>query len=204
MRRPLTSTLCLPLVPKSWYEVVDETSLEQGDVLLGCPVFRVTMPTPSSAEHAGDGSTSAIDVLEEQHNLVVLTQSCDLVSDKVTDVLVAGIHTYQEFVSQGGTANTYIRGKSFREAAIKGNLPAQSLLPERLEPPSLPWSLVDFHHLFTIPKPVLMEYVSSSGQRLRLVPPYREHLAQAFARYLMRVGLPHQLDQFATVTLPPT
>lgn len=29
-----------------------------------------------------------------------------------------------------------------------------------------------------------------NGKRLRLCPPYREHLSQAFARYFMRVGLP--------------
>lgn len=30
-------------------------------------------------------------------------------------------------------------------------------------------------------------------EHLRLLPPYREHLSQAFARYFMRVGLPQDL-----------
>jgi hypothetical protein len=34
------------------------------------------------------------------------------------------------------------------------------------------------------------------GPRLRLRSPYREHLAQAFARYFMRVGLPHDARAF--------
>jgi hypothetical protein len=32
--------------------------------------------------------------------------------------------------------------------------------------------------------------------RMVLPPPYREHLAQAFARYFMRVGLPHDAKAF--------
>ncbi len=32
--------------------------------------------------------------------------------------------------------------------------------------------------------------------RLRLLPPYREHLAQGFARFFMRVGLPVDIPAF--------
>lgn len=32
--------------------------------------------------------------------------------------------------------------------------------------------------------------MTEKKQRLRLLPPYREHLSQAFARYFMQVGLP--------------
>jgi len=31
---------------------------------------------------------------------------------------------------------------------------------------------------------------------LRMLSPYREHLAQGFARYFMRVGLPHDAKAF--------
>jgi hypothetical protein len=34
-----------------------------------------------------------------------------------------------------------------------------------------------------------------AGDRLRLLPPYREHLSQAFARYFMRVGLPQDIPR---------
>ena len=39
-------------------------------------------------------------------------------------------------------------------------------------------------------------YAGERGQRLRLLPPYREHLGQAFARYFMRVGLPVDIPPF--------
>ena len=53
-----------------------------------------------------------------------------------------------------------------------------------------------FHRLFTLPKAFLQRFAEASGPRLRLIPPYREHLAQALARYFMRVGLPHDAKVF--------
>jgi hypothetical protein len=38
-------------------------------------------------------------------------------------------------------------------------------------------------------------HVEKLGNRLRLCPPYREHLAQAFARFFMRVGLPSDIPE---------
>src|SRR5262249_39772943 len=37
---------------------------------------------------------------------------------------------------------------------------------------------------------------TDTAEELRLHSPYREHLAQAFARYFMRVGLPHDARAF--------
>jgi len=37
---------------------------------------------------------------------------------------------------------------------------------------------------------------AADGRRLRLLPPYREHLSQAFARFFMRVGLPVDIPAF--------
>jgi hypothetical protein len=51
--------------------------------------------------------------------------------------------------------------------------------------------LVDFHEVFTIPRKFLEKLLSQRAEaRVRLLPPYREHLSQAFARFFMRVGLP--------------
>ncbi|MHB1424077.1 MAG: hypothetical protein ACYC3I_12945 [Gemmataceae bacterium] len=60
----------------------------------------------------------------------------------------------------------------------------------------MPWSVVDFHRLFTLPKMFVSRFAANVGPRLRLRSPYREHLAQAFARYFMRVGLPHDARVF--------
>jgi len=56
--------------------------------------------------------------------------------------------------------------------------------------------IVDFHQIFSLPIAFLREFARLSGSRLRLLPPYREHLGQAFARYFMRVGLPVDIPPF--------
>ena len=56
--------------------------------------------------------------------------------------------------------------------------------------------VVDFHDIFTVPR-TFLEALLARRQlpRLRLLPPYREHLSQAFARFFMRVGLPEPLER---------
>ena len=75
-------------------------------------------------------------------------------------------------------------------------MPGLSLLHRRELEPRLDWSVVDFHRLFVLPKAIARRFADQSGSRLRLRSPYREHLAQAFARYFMRVGLPHDAKAF--------
>ena len=56
--------------------------------------------------------------------------------------------------------------------------------------------IVDFHEVFSLPGTFLENWLSYQGVRLRLLPPYREHLSQAFARFFMRVGLPIDIPRF--------
>ena len=52
-------------------------------------------------------------------------------------------------------------------------------------------AVVDFHEIFTLPRQVLETLlVARNSDRPQLLPTYREHLSQAFARFFMRVGLP--------------
>lgn len=47
------------------------------------------------------------------------------------------------------------------------------------------------HYVYSVPRSFLESLLKQRMQsRLRLLPPYREHLSQAFARFFMRVGLP--------------
>jgi len=56
--------------------------------------------------------------------------------------------------------------------------------------------VVDFQDLFTVPRSFLEALLRKrQTARLRLLPPYREHLSQAFARFFMRVGLPQPVDR---------
>lgn len=143
------------------------------------------MPLPAEFEVAVD-----------YRDLVVLSQSCDLVNDKIDEVLLAAVQDYALLVANDGATNPLIKSSRWRKAAVEGDLPAMSLLPPTDGDVGLGWSLVDFHHLFTLPKRFVSEFADSAGTRIRIVPPYREHLAQAFARYFMRVGLPSPLQAF--------
>jgi len=48
----------------------------------------------------------------------------------------------------------------------------------------------------SIPLAFVRQRAARADDRLRLLPPYREHLSQAFARYFMRVGLPQDIRPF--------
>ena len=182
----------------SWYEVVDSKTLDhlellrQGDLLVDCPRF--TVAGLDSWPPTGD---EEVQVETELISAVVLTQTCDLVQKKVEQVLLAAVvawPTARESLVAAG--NEMAKSKKFRAALRKGNLPPLSLLHRRGEAPTLDWSIVDFHQLFTLPKSLVLDVAAAAGPRLRLQSPYREHVAQAFARYFMRVGLPHDAAAF--------
>jgi hypothetical protein len=56
--------------------------------------------------------------------------------------------------------------------------------------------VADFHTLYGVPIESLREVACKCKKRVRLLPPYREHLSQALARFFMRVGLPTNIPSF--------
>jgi hypothetical protein len=175
-----------------WYEVVEGPTLRQGDILFGCPVLRVpgdlAWPPAPGVKHAVEAVVA---------DLVVMTQSCDLDNDKVQDVLLAQVVSWDDVVKEEvARGNGVVKSRNFRRALIAGNVPGQALLHKCDRPPGLPWSVVSFPRLVTVPKDFLARFAADRGPRLRLRSPYREHLAQAFARFFMRVGLPHDAKAF--------
>lgn len=170
-----------------WYEVVAGSELMQGDRLPGLSVFRV-VASPAEAED--------LDVDEIELDTIIISQTCDLEHDKVQDVLVAHVLSYQELVDGERARNPSVASTKFREAAVSGSLPPYFLLPPSSAEPVFPWAMADFHRIYTVPKPLVLQHADNIGSRLRLRSPYREHLSQAFARYMMRVGLPEPLDTF--------
>jgi hypothetical protein len=175
-----------------WYEVIQGESLLQGDILRACPVVQLVggVPWPPAPDAAVE-----VDLVEV--DLILMTQSCDLENDKVEDVLLAQVIAWPVVVkNEVEKGNTVVKAREFRKKLIEGIVPGLSLLHKREQQPALPWSVVDFHRLFTLPKAFVRRVVAGAGPRLRLRSPYREHLAQAFARYFMRVGLPHDARAF--------
>lgn len=55
------------------------------------------------------------------------------------------------------------------------------------------YQLIILDHIISLRLGYLKKLISDAGPRVRLLPPYREHLSQAFAKQFMRVGLPNGL-----------
>lgn len=168
-----------------WYELVRGGELEQGDLLMACPIITpasdLTFPLPD------DYFPGEID----EFDVVIMTQSCDLSNDKVTDVVVCphwdlrSAGAMDPGLARKGAAKQILKGRFARYLML-----AASGIPEL----SMDVRLVDFGRIFSLPKGYVQEFAASRDQRLRLCPPYREHLAQAFARFFMRVGLPQDIE----------
>lgn len=162
-------------------------SLEQGDLLLDIPIF--------STRVAANGD---VQVEIELVDVVIITQTCDLDNDKVDHVLVAGAQPWPSFANgQYAVGNTAVKSGSFHTNLIRGNIPALTLLATADNTtPAIDWTIVDFRDLAVIQRSDVDDYVRGTPNRLRLRSPYKEHFAQAFARYFMRVGLPLDADGF--------
>lgn len=188
-----------------WYELAAaDAPLTQGDLIFDCPL----VTWDSSAQGHADGETaepSLKDLLRAfREDVLVLTQACDLEHHKVENVVLCP-HVPLSAFRQVWEAWMLSRKQGLSEKAWKnacqdiadGYVWNQTFL-NRFDHADLGMDVrvVDFHDLFTVPRTFLETQLRRRGQpRLRLRPPYREHLSQAFARFFMRVGLPQSVDK---------
>ena len=166
-----------------WFEVVDgDDNLLQGDFIKECPI--VIPPSEISYE---------VEVRIVNYNVVVMSQSCDLAQKKLDLVLVCPIWPLSEFEK----GNSFYRGKKGKEALRRGYLPGYHLLNKcEIDGFKTDYLVVDFRSVYSVPFNFLTDLAKERGKRLRLLPPYREHLSQSFARFFMRVGLPVDIPPF--------
>lgn len=170
-----------------WWTVATGAELEQGDLLFAVPVIRARAGAGSAARPQVDAEVRIVDA-------IVVTQTCDLRHARSADVLLARVVSWHDFAAaQFAAGNTAVKGTGYVENLIRGTVPPLTLLHERTKRPRLPWSIVDFRELHSVSRAHLDTHLAQAGsrQRLRLLSPYKEHFSQAFARYFMRVGLPH-------------
>ena len=179
----------LPYYP--WYGVVSGDELQQGDILQDCPFF-----SPISINL--DDPQTRSEFQWEQRDAIILTQSCDLVKGRGAEdrkeVLFAALLRPSQLATIPATQ--LLASKAGLNELRAGRRPSFHLLapPEELGFAREPL-IVSFQHL----RSLVLPYVRHQAQhhlRLRLLPPYREHLSQAFARYFMRVGLPIDIPPF--------
>lgn len=165
-----------------WYQAIDDSDLQQGDIIDGCPIV---IPPPSVDINDYEIDLKLIDS-------IILTQSCDLVNGKSEIVLVCPYYKLDPFLSKQNLTSKGKR-KSKIDELLKGRLPSYHLLNKDKENEIEDYLVVDFRNVYGVKINVLQDIARKLKKRKRLLPPYREHLSQAFARYFMRVGLPQDI-----------
>jgi len=171
-----------------WFQLVDGASLEQGDILEGCPVFSPAPDLPHDFDKLGEPSP---EFDYKRLDVIVMTQSCDLENDKAQEVLLCPVWTQVDY-KEGQLSKA-----ANWELARKGRLPAYHVLNECILPDfRRDHRIVVFRSVYSMPLSFLRERARAADSRVRLLPPYREHLAQAFARFFMRIGLPVGIPKF--------
>jgi hypothetical protein len=189
------------MMTDGWYEVVAaDVRLTQGDLIFQCPIVSwKRAPIEAIDADTLKGNTEGIEM-----DVVVITQACDLEHEKVENVLLCPHLPISEYKSHWEAAmhesnqRPTARAWSTQCKDIQDGFVWNLAILEKNQngPMSLEHRIVDFRDVFTVPRDFLESLLKTRKQtRLRLRPPYREHLSQSFARFYMRVGLPVPVTQ---------
>lgn len=189
----------------NWYELVNaDTPITQGDLIFDCPILTWATELPKFKN-----SQSELDILKTSVNaikadVIVMTQACDLENNKVTNIILCPHialadykQDWEEVMKNYGQNPTAKSWKRLCDDIKDGYMWNLSMLNYgEIAGINIEHRIVDFHDVYTIPRNFLESILQQRKKpRLRLLPPYREHLSQAFARFFMRVGLPISVEK---------
>ena len=167
-----------------WYVLVTGDEVEQGDIFTDCPVF--LPPDDLPTELTPDTDLDAVFDWQTR-DVVVISQTCDMVKgrEKIKEVLLCPVYRRAEVTQSGQLAKS-----GALEAARLGRIPAfQVIDASMIEGHKEDVRFVDFASVHSFPLSFVRR-LAAARDHLRILPPYREHLSQGFARFFMRVGLP--------------
>jgi len=171
-----------------WYQIAgEEDNLQQGDIVLSCPVV---IPKGTKFEIGKDYESETL-----INNVIIMSQSCDLIpqSRKLDLVLVCPIYNL-EYLSSSDPRFTPLNEKNNLR---RGRYASLHLLNRcDLHDGLKDFLVVDFRNVYSVGFDFLINFAKRDKKRVRLMPPYREHLSQSFARFFMRVGLPVDIPEF--------
>lgn len=169
-----------------WYSKIEKSNqIEQGDFIPDCPIV-----IPPSSFNLDDEPEIEIKLI----NSIILSQSCDLVNNKIDIVLVCPYYDLKTFIDNLPEEQQSKKNiKKHIDNLRKGHLPGYHLLNKINNFNINDYLVVDFRNVYGIQIDTLRNIADLLEERIRLLPPYREHLSQAFARYFMRVGLPQDI-----------
>jgi len=189
---------------EQWYQCVTAAErITQGDLIFDCPLLGWQFERPQS-EGAAEEDVLRRSIAVVSGDVVVMTQACDLEHEKVDNVVLCSHISLPEFrraweeqmrvTGQGITDRAWRRQCDDIGEGFVWNL--SMLNAGSADGLKIEHRIVAFHEVYTVPRRLLESLLTRRGSpRLRLLPPYREHLSQAFARFFMRVGLPTPIDK---------
>lgn len=153
--------------------------LEQGDVLVDFALPALTFE-----------KTRGLGIERQSQTVIVVTQSCDVPKESQTDLLLASVFDYRVLRE----TSDIFKSTAYRKSLSQGNVHSEFALPPRPDGNG-EFMVVAFRKLHVVPK----SYVEASlpTDALRLSSPYKEYFAQAYARFMMRVGLPLPMPTIA-------
>lgn len=170
--------------------VDSKDELEQGDLLDSFPVVEIPTEVVQSSSSTKE-APQQIKVVNV--DVIVLTQSCDLPKLKPQDSVIL---CYRTSYREAEKLEASIAGQPGWERLVRGYVLDLHVIDKcDITGFEFPHQVIDLQRIFTSPKEVVTAQAQRQGKRVRLCPPYREHLTQAFARRFMRVGLPADLPR---------
>ena len=129
----------------------------------------------------------------ETFDTIILTQSCDIQKSAVEHIVLCpvwdikvGAKFNAQFATPGGLER--LRRSQF----LAFHLLNKCDLPDYQRD----YMIVQFERIIVRPKDTILELIASQKNRLRLLPPYREEMAQRFGMFFARVGLPIEIPSF--------
>jgi hypothetical protein len=188
-----------------WYEEVSkETPLTQGDILYDFPLPVIVENEDYPFFKAGVGF----------FDVILMTQACDLEQGKIDQLSFCVIEPLNDIIAgmmrnemgpdldlNNLSANQKKRPPKLLEELKKGQHLNFHLLNRNISGGNdttidMDYKVVLLKDTFKMPfiaaQLNLANYTKPS--RLRLLPPYREHLAQAYANTYSRIGLPMDIN----------
>lgn len=186
-----------------WYQIINSNKeITQGDILEDILIM-TSIETESPPYYKSVGFPS---------DVIVMTQACDIQQGKVEYINLCRLLPLDELIvkhviknsNDQATANITTCGDlvsgqrkiggKFVESLIQGNIVNYYLLENN---DILKNRVVDVSESFKMPIKSLYKTISDleDRDRLRLQPPYREHLAQHYANTFGRIGLPFNLNR---------
>ncbi|MHA2299228.1 MAG: hypothetical protein ACXAEU_16010 [Candidatus Hodarchaeales archaeon] len=190
----ITSSNECTKISYNWFTILKEKkNIKQGDIIFKCPVFR---PILDETLFKKRKSQLPLKYTKSIFNLIILTQTCDIRWKNVNYLIVCPFFPLTQVIKTLTYKDSDADENELKEFIRTGNFPSYFMLSSFQEGGLDEEQVVNFKQVFTLKRDFIDIAHSKQSIRIRLLPPYREALAQSFGRFFMRVGYPIDISSF--------